>query len=299
MPTALERQGNFSQSVNPNGSQILVRDPSSGQACSSAGAAGCFPGNIIPASRFSAIGSAMLNLFPLPNTTDPTGTHQYNFIDQLSNTDPRTDKILQVDYNISSKDTMFVRLLQDYQAQSGFGAILGAGGDGWGQFPHSYFIPSAGFATTYIHTFKPNLINEATVGQNRAHQQNVQTNSTLYNKSLLPLTSNGTTLTLPSIFPSANTLNLLPNINFGLPSGFSASSAPIAIPNLPSFGFDSRWPFDGTDNLLTFTDNVTWIKGSHSIKVGFYCSPSSEEFVGDLASVSEPSCRGTGETSRR
>ena len=26
-------------------------------------------------------------------------------------------------------------------------------GDGWGQFPHSYFIPSAGFATTYIHTF--------------------------------------------------------------------------------------------------------------------------------------------------
>ena len=34
MPTALERQGNFSQSVNPNGSPILIRDPNSGQACS-------------------------------------------------------------------------------------------------------------------------------------------------------------------------------------------------------------------------------------------------------------------------
>ena len=85
----------------------------------------------------------MLNLFPLPNTTDPTGQRQYNYTDVLSNTDPRRDNILRVDYNISSQDTMFVRLLQDYQAQSGFGAILGAAGDGWGQFPHSYFIPSA------------------------------------------------------------------------------------------------------------------------------------------------------------
>jgi hypothetical protein len=270
MPTALERQGNFSQSVNPNGSAILIRDPATGQACTTAGGAGCFPGNIIPISRQNAIGTAMLNLFPLPNTTDPTGQRQYNYTDTLSNTDPRLDKILRIDYNISTKDSMFVRLLQDYQAQSGYGAILGAGGYGWGQFPHSYFIPSAGFATTYIHTFRPNLINEATVGQNRAHQQNQQTNTALYDKSLLPLTSNGTTLTLPTIFPNANTLNLLPNISFGLPSGFSASSAPTGLPNLPSFGFDSRWPFNGTDTLATFTDNVTWIKGSHSIKFGYY-----------------------------
>jgi len=271
MPTAAQRAGDFSQTVNPNGSPILIRDPNTGLSCSATSSAGCFPGNMIPASRFNQIGSAMLNLFPLPNTTDPTGQRQYNFTDVLSNTDPRTDKILRVDYNISSKDTMFVRLLQDYQAQSGYGAILGAAGDGWGQFPHSYFIPSAGFATTYIHTFRSNLINEATVGQNRAHQQNVQTDDTLYNKSLLPLTSGGQTLTLPTIFGNGpNYLNLLPNVNFGLPNGFSASSAPTAVPNLPSFGFDSRWPFDGTDNLLTFTDNITWIKGSHQIKAGYY-----------------------------
>jgi hypothetical protein len=59
-------------------------------------------------------------------------------------------------------------------------------------------------------------------------------------------------------------------VNFGLPSGFSAQSAPTGLPNLPTFGFDSRWPFDGTDNLATFVDNITWIKGSHSIKAGFY-----------------------------
>ncbi len=271
MPTALERQGNFSQSVNPNGSPILIRDPLSGETCSSTSAAGCFPGNIIPANRISPIGQAMMNLFPLPNTVDPTGQRQYNFTDTLSNTDPRRDIILRGDYNISSKDTMFVRGLKDYQAQSGFGAILGAAGDGWGQFPHSYFIPSVGIAATYVHTFSSNLINELTAGQNRAHQQNQPTNQTAYNASLLPLTVNGTTYTLPSIFPSSvNTLKLLPNINFGLPSGFTAQSAPTTLPNLPSFGFDSRWPFDGTDNLATFTDNITWVKGSHTFKAGYY-----------------------------
>jgi hypothetical protein len=64
MPTALERQGNFSQSVNTNGSPILIRDPITGQPCAATNAAGCFPGNIIPQSRISAVGAAMLNLFP-------------------------------------------------------------------------------------------------------------------------------------------------------------------------------------------------------------------------------------------
>jgi len=271
MPTALERQGDFSQSFNTNGSAILVRDPLTGQTCSSSNAAGCFPGNKVPVSRISPVGQAMLNLFPMPNTADPTGQRQYNFTDVLQQVNPRRDNILRLDYNISSHDTLYVRLLQDYQAQTGYGAILGAAGDGWGQFPHSYFIPSVGAAATYVHTFKPNLINEMTFGQNRAHQQNQPTSTSLYNASLLPFKSNGQNLSLPTIFgASANYLNLLPNINFGLPSGFTAQSAPAGLPNLPGFGFDSRWPFDGTDNLATFVDNVTWIKGSHSVKAGFY-----------------------------
>ena len=44
MPTALERQGNFSQSVNTNGSPIPVRDPLSGQTCSADGRGRLLPG---------------------------------------------------------------------------------------------------------------------------------------------------------------------------------------------------------------------------------------------------------------
>lgn len=262
MPTALERQGDFSQSFNTNGSPIIIRNPVTGAP---------FPGNRIPAAQLSPIGTAMLNLFPLPNATDPSGQRQYNYRFTPQSSNPREDKILRVDYNISQKNTMFVRLLQDWQDQSGYGAILGALGDGWGQFPHSYHIPSAGVAADWIHTFTPNLVNELTWGINKAHQENTPTNQALYNASLLPLKSNGQPLNLPTIFGAeVNTMNLMPNVNFGLPSGFTAQSAPAGIPNLPAFGFDSRWPFDGTDSLQNLTNNLTWVKGSHTIKAGFY-----------------------------
>ncbi len=270
MPTALERTGDFSQSVNTNGTPILIRDPNSGAACSAAGGTGCFTGNKVPASRISNIGLAFLNRFPLPNFPDVTGQRQYNFQFQGTNTQPREDKILRVDYNISSNDTMFVRLLQDYQDQSGYGAILGALGDGWGQFPHSYHIPSAGAAATYIHTFRSNLINEMTLGINRAHQGNSPTEDTLFAASQLPLKdANGNAIKLPNLF-GANTLNLLPQVNFGLAPGFSGQSSPLGIPNLPQFGFDSRWPFDGTDESHNIVDNLTWIRGAHTLKAGFY-----------------------------
>ena len=274
MPTALERAGDFSASVNTNGTPILIRDPNSGAACAAAGGPGCFAGNRVPASRISSTGLAFLNRFPLPNFQDPTGQRQYNFQFQGTNTQPREDKILRVDYNATSRDTMFVRLLQDYQDQSGYGAILGPLSNTWGQFQHSYHIPSAGAAMTYVHTFRPNLINELTAGINVAHQGNSPTDQAQFQASQRPLKdAQGNAINLPNLF-GANYLNLLPAVRFDLPSGFSAQSAPTGIPNLPTFGFDSRWPFDGTDEAQNLTDTVTYIKGAHTVKGGIYLEKS-------------------------
>src|SRR6266849_262304 len=57
-PTALERAGDFSQSLDTSGRLIVVRDPLTGQA---------FPGNVIPAGRINRSGQALLGVFPLPN----------------------------------------------------------------------------------------------------------------------------------------------------------------------------------------------------------------------------------------
>jgi hypothetical protein len=67
MPTALERAGDLSQSRDPFGQPIQIRDPRTGEP---------FPGNTIPAARISPQAAALIGYYPLPNVADATG---YNF----------------------------------------------------------------------------------------------------------------------------------------------------------------------------------------------------------------------------
>ncbi|MCC7173811.1 MAG: TonB-dependent receptor [Bryobacterales bacterium] len=263
MPTAAERAGDFSATVTTAGALIPIYDPLNNGVQ--------FAGNKIPASRIDRTGLAMMSLFPQPNTTDPTGQRQYNaeFVNPYEQ--PRHDRILRVDYPISSKATSYVRLLQDYTGNDGYGQILGALGDGWRQFPHGYDIPSAGAVGALIYTFRPNLILETMYGITRGHQMNTPTDMDLYNNSLLPLKdASGATVNLTRLFPSSNYLNLRPQINFGLPSGYSAQSSGQGVTNAPQYGFDSRWPFDGTDQVQTVSSNLTWVQGRHNLKFGIY-----------------------------
>src|SRR5207244_8614632 len=73
VPTALERQGDFSQSLDTNGQLIVIKDPTTGLP---------FPGNKIPVDRINFNGQKLLSVFPLPNTTDRSltgGLYNYQF----------------------------------------------------------------------------------------------------------------------------------------------------------------------------------------------------------------------------
>src|SRR5207244_8864270 len=100
-PTELERKGDFSQTVTATGVLIPIKDPSTGQA---------YPGNRMPASQIGAIGQAMINLFPLPFTIDPTGQRQFNTQYQFTREQPREDRLLRLDYNIGPKTMSYLRL---------------------------------------------------------------------------------------------------------------------------------------------------------------------------------------------
>ncbi len=67
VPTALERQGDFSQTRDTGGNLIPLKDPLSGGTCVAPGQAGCFPGNRIPANRLNPIAAQVLAFFPVPN----------------------------------------------------------------------------------------------------------------------------------------------------------------------------------------------------------------------------------------
>jgi len=275
MPTALERAGDFSQTVTTTGAQVPIYDPATGQQ---------FPGNKIPASRISPAGLAMLNLFPLPDplglALDSSGARRYNFRPILPQSRPNEGKILRMDYNLGSKAIFYARLLNDYQAVDGYFGTVGPPGGNWGQFEHSYHVQSAGAMATLVYTFSPTLINEFTWGVNRGKQgvnplDRVDSTATggakTYADSLLPLKdSNGNAITLPRINQASNILKLLPAVIFGFPTSFSAQSPGQGITNAPVFQNDPRWPFTGTDMVQSFSNKIAWIKGPHSVKAGIY-----------------------------
>jgi hypothetical protein len=275
MPSALERQGDFSQTVTTTGAQVPIYDPTTQTP---------FPDNRIPASMISRAGQAMLNLFPLPDpkglALDLTGARRYNYRAILPQSRPNEGKILRMDYNLGPKTVFYARLLQDYQAVDGYAGTVGPQGGAWGQFEHSYHVQSAGAVATVVHTFSPNLINEFTWGVNRGKQgvnaiDRVDSTATggtkRYEDCLLPLKdSSGNAIPLPRINQTSNYLNILPGVNFGLPSGFSAQSSGQGVTGAPVFNHDPRWPFGGTDTVQSMTNKVTWVKGAHNLKAGIY-----------------------------
>src|SRR5262249_5571066 len=151
----------------------------------------------------------------------------------------------------------FVRLLNDYQAVDGYAGTVGPSGGTWGQFEHSYHVQAAGALATAIYTFSPNLVNEVSYGVTRGKQgvnpldqadSKASGGTKTYADNLLPLKdASGNAISLPRINQGSNVQNLLPQVNFGLPTGFTAQSPGQAITNQPTFGHDSRWPFVGTD----------------------------------------------------
>jgi hypothetical protein len=176
-----------------------------------------------------------------------------------------------LDYNVAPRTQVFARLVNDYQADRGLGSTLNGTG-GWGQLPTAYGIQSAGAVITMIHTFRQNLINELSFGINRAHQSVSVMDDKLWAANQLSALkgADGLQLTPPKIYsgdPNSPMYNLIPNIRF---TTTNAQSAGQGITNPPAFSFDARFPFDGTDQAENVVDNLSWVKGRHVVKFGYY-----------------------------
>jgi hypothetical protein len=258
-PTALERQGNFSQTVDTNGAVIPVNDPLNTDAN---GKAIQFPGNVIPANRIDKAGQGLLNVFPAPNAVDPG--HTFNSVFQGRLSQPHHFEVLRLDWNIDSKTTFYTRLHHNgdktiskdwfnaFPVNNTFPLITG-----------SYEFPSRGAVATLIHTFNPTLINELTFGVNRYRQKDFQPDASSLDK--VNRTKLG--IDFPQFFPALNPLNVIPNANFG------------GVQNAPSIAWEQRWIFFGTNTPYTLSDNISKIAGKHNLKAGFFFERTSRNAV--------------------
>ena len=245
VPTALERQGNFSQTLAVNGTLVPVTDPLSHAP---------FPGNIVPQSRLDPNGQKLLDVFPLPNITDRTitkGNYNYNFLESLPGT--RRFDTYRGDYNATSKLRMYYRETIFRRFDSGYATA--ASGPAWGLVKDfdKYDTEAGQLHATY--TFTPTLVNEASFGY-----YHFQEPAGPYNNNADVISRQKLGITLGQFYPQYNSYDIIPSMSFG--SG--------TITNPATVSFDIRWPKLGATTLFTGTESLTKVWGSHQIKAGFF-----------------------------
>jgi carboxypeptidase family protein len=267
MPTAAERAGDFSATVDSQGRRVWIKDPllaAQGLACSvTTGGPGCFPDNKIPANRISGIGQQMLGLFPLPNATDPSGSRQYNYTYQNVLEKPRNDQVARVDLNVNRNTTFYTRVQFGNEVNSrGANAFLGAGtGNGgnanWPQFETSYEVGSLSMVNTLLHTFNSTMVGEVTVGRNWAEQLVSHVSQDALDRNDRRVVLGG----LTQFFPSANPQFLVPQISYG---------GTNALPNTRGVGVADRYPFNASNIIWNYSANLSKIAGHHNLKTGVF-----------------------------
>jgi hypothetical protein len=117
VPTLAQRQGDFSELLAGTGSNLnqgtTVNVP---QGCTVNGVG---PGNPAPNNNLAPcadpLGVTLLNFFPLPNFTDPN--NRYNYVYSVLRPNDRNQFISRIDYNISDRTKLYVRLAREYEQQ--------------------------------------------------------------------------------------------------------------------------------------------------------------------------------------
>ena len=82
VPTALEKQGDFTQSLEDNGYKAQVYDPQTGYIGGNGQVTrNLFPGNLVPANRFDPLSKIFMTYYPTPNNAPlPNTSNQNNYV---------------------------------------------------------------------------------------------------------------------------------------------------------------------------------------------------------------------------
>lgn len=245
-PTALERTGDFSQSVDSSGNPLQIFNPATGAQ---------FAGNRINQASLSPSQQAtfaqiqrIISLYPLPNVA---GNNTYNRQDPLSFTHPRTEYIGRVDYQISSSERIFARYINNQDTQVGPIGSFGLQCLGTLQIPGgcSNSQPGWNLSADLTSTLRPTLLNEFSVGPSVYHSQIGGVNGNI--------SVGANDINLPLLFP-VTAQTSIPDL------GFSGNGQ-----SYPYTYFGST-PWHQASTTINANDNLTWSIRSHTVKVGAF-----------------------------
>ncbi len=130
VPTALQRQGNFSQTFNQDGTLATLYNPFSTTFTNGQYVRTAFPGNVLTPSLLNPVAAKLLNYYPPPNRPGNAVTGVDNYVGTAglpTNSDQYT---IKADENISEKQNFFVRWSQKRQFKQLEGEFFGANDPG-------------------------------------------------------------------------------------------------------------------------------------------------------------------------
>jgi hypothetical protein len=250
-PTALERQGDFSQSVDGNGVPIVIAGPG-------------ITNNKIDPTQLPAAQQAVfaqvqkiLNLFPLPNVSGFGTGQSFNYSNAFSAHDPRREDILRVDYQLNAKNRLYGRWIHNSDtATAPFENFPGP----FGIFACSSAInfkggctqkhPGWNLSVNLVSTITPTVLNELSVG------------------------------------PS-HTLSLAESVNGNVSRGANGIDMQLLYPlssdqSIPDLGFNGLnnvsfagsylggTPWKQANTTINVNDNLSWVRHNHTLKAGVF-----------------------------
>jgi hypothetical protein len=287
MPTALERQGDFSQTTDNNGNPYpYIRDPRLTGTCSAATQAACFAdGGVlgrIPANRLYQTGLNILNVWPLPNISDVPPGQAYNFeLTRPSESALGWQPAVKIDYQATTSLRASVKYSGFVQRNQTFNGSLPGFNDTRMQRP----VISA-LATTVNYSLNPTTFVEATYGRSQNELAGCGiTSGTTFCTNALPMNPISNRYDaglgdLPLLFPDAGIINpdyyAFKAFNMVNPPAWDGTR--IVFPPIfvwgnrvanapPSNGFTSFLNTNVTQDLAI---SVTKVAGRHTVKGGFY-----------------------------
>ncbi len=261
VPTALERMGDFSQSVDGGGVPFnFIKNPGVGGLCQATPAspeagidyqAACFRDGgalgRIPQSALFQPGLAILNMYPLPNTSG-TG---FNYISEASTSDPQRQDLYRGDWNITNNWRATGKFLyykrSPVQPYGSF--VLGTN---MPDFPTIFPNNRYGVTGTVTGTLNATTVLEATFGQSH-NFIDILPNNPNFNRASLGLSG------IPLLYPDAVQIDSPPQFTFD--GGRIANGPRIGSNNAPFYNFNTT-----RDSAVS----VSKIQGSHNLKFGLF-----------------------------
>lgn len=261
VPTALERQGDFSQTRDASGNLFpYIRDYSTGLPCNATNTSGCFQdGGVlgkIPANRLYQAGVNILSIYPQENSPG-TINQGFNYVTQEPTSQPERQDLLRMDWNASDSWRFNGKILNDVSNRLlPYGSFVL--GTNLPPYAATYLFPRRGYSINAAATLNNSTFVEMTYGYSHNSIDILPGvgNEKAFTRSAMGLSA------LPSLFPSAVQMDFPPQFVW-------TSSGKIAAANNPNIGTNNA-PFTNFNTTQDVVGSLTKLWGKHTAKAGLY-----------------------------